>query len=158
MGWANVASGVHVENGSSITARRPGSDPRLTLQVKVTTVIGRKADTVIDMLRAAAGEGECVCALSIGPRGNIRETDHVSVNNGKSELVSFTVWKFNVWQRALLITWVKLHVDGELAILAPVNSLCAGARLYFVGSKSRFEESTGSIYLDISAADRATTS
>lgn len=55
-------------------------------------------------------------------------------------------------ERDVLVTLVKLHVQGELAVLAPVNGLGARARLHCVGRKGRLEEGAGGIDLDVCGA------
>ncbi len=50
---------------------------------------------------------------------------------------------------------IKLHVQGELAVLAPVNGLGTGTCLDLVGRKGRLEETASGIDLDVSGAGRA---
>ncbi len=61
-------------------------------------------------------------------------------------------------QKDVLVALVKLHIEGELAVLAPVNGLGAGPRLHLVGGKGRLEEGAGGVDLDVGGASRAAAS
>lgn len=80
---ANVAGGVHVENGGAAAAGRPGLDAGAALEVKVAAVAAGQADAVVDVLRAAAGEGKGVGALALGALGDLGEANHVGVEDGE---------------------------------------------------------------------------
>lgn len=80
---ADVASSVHVENGSAAAAGGPGLDAGAALQIKVAAVVAGQADAVVDVLRAVAGEGKGVGALALGAPGDLGEANHVCVENGE---------------------------------------------------------------------------
>ncbi len=83
MSRADVASSVHVENGSAAAAGGPGVDAGVSLEIKVAAVVADQADAVVDVLSAVAGEGKGVGALALGALGNLGEANHVGIEDGE---------------------------------------------------------------------------
>lgn len=159
MGRGDVAGRVHVEDSGAAAARRPGSDAGATLQVKVAGVGAGDVEGVVDLVSSGSGEGECVSALSLGSGGKLGPANHVRIEEGepaKSAPMARTgMHLLAVKGQNILESLVKLHVEGELAVLAPVAGHGSGASLHLILGKGGLKKSTSGIDLDVSGASRA---
>lgn len=157
MSRADVAGRVHVEDGSAAAARRPGSDAGVTLQVEVAGVGSGDVESVVDQA-GGSGEREGVGALALGSSRDLGPADHVSIEE-REPVPSAYMPRINGHRPLrvsnVLESFVKLHVEGELAVLAPVAGHGSGTSLDLVLGEGGLKESTSGINLDISGASRA---
>jgi len=134
IGRVDIALGVHVEDGRAAAAGRPRPNTGLAGQVKVLAVRSTKLDRGLHLVKRPLAEVEDVLASTGGASGDLREAAHVGVHDGE------------------LVTIIKLHVHGELAVLAPVAGLGAGAGLDNILGEGGLEDGAGGINLDISGS------
>jgi hypothetical protein len=82
---AKIALGVHAENGSATSARRPSSEGWAGLQLKWTAVRALEVNAKLG-IPSASGEGEVIIALTLGLGGDLGKSLHSSVENGESNI------------------------------------------------------------------------